>query len=390
MKAYYRPTRAEISLDALQHNLQAFRRHLPSQVEMMAVVKADGYGHGAIMIAKEALRCGVRYLAVAVFDEALELRRAGIAAPILVLGYSPVGAVALAVQYDIALTVFNEEMLKQIAGQPALQEGPLVVHIKVDTGMGRLGPHLEEDAIRLIDQALHTEGIVVEGVFTHYARADALDKTYTLEQHRRFKQVVDHCIAQGAPIRFLHAGNSATALDVPELAFNMVRIGVSMYGMYPSDEVNRQAVQLKPVMTLKTEVVHLKQMAEGCGVGYGSRYITLDQDEIATLPIGYADGYSRTLSGSAEALIRGRRVPVVGNICMDQCMLNTSGVPAAVGDEVVLIGQQGNEVILADDLARTMGTINYEITCMIARRVPRIYIRNGAVVNVVNGLFPSQ
>lgn len=352
---------------------------------MMAVVKANAYGHGAVEIAKEAVRLGAAYLGVAFLDEALELRDAGIDAPILVLGYTPAQGVALAIDRNITLNVFTEDVLDALsaaadAGQPAR------IHIKLDTGMGRLGIREEAEAISFIERAMSLPGIAVEGLFTHYACADECDKTYTNGQYVRFDRVVRHFADRGVRFELLHAGNSAAAIDSPELTYNMVRLGVSMYGMYPSPEVERSKLELQPVMTLKTSIAMMKSLPVGEGISYNVLYHTQrDGERIATLPIGYADGYSRMLTGKGEALVNGRKVPIVGAICMDQCMIDVSEAPGAEpGDEVVLLGTQGDAVITAEEIADKLGTINYEVTCMIARRVPRVYVANGRAVDTVN------
>lgn len=384
MDSFYRPTRVEISLDALRSNLGSFRRILPGNVEMMAVVKADAYGHGAVQISKEAIRCGVSYLAVAFLDEALELRRGGIEAPILVLGYTPVQGVPLALENNITLNVFSEEVLNALR-LGASEDRPAKIHIKLDTGMGRIGLHEEGEAIAFIEKALSMPEVEVEGLFTHYACADEEDKSCTEAQYGRFAEIVEHFVQKDIAFRYLHAGNSAAAIDTPELTYNMVRLGIGMYGMYPSEEVNHEKIDLQPVMSLKTGVVMLKSLPKDSGISYGLIYRTSEEEQIATLPVGYADGFSRMLTGKAEALIRGRRVPVVGTICMDQCMIRVSDVPDAdVEDEVVLIGVQGEHKITAEDLAKQLGTINYEIACMISHRVPRVYVSEGRIVNTVN------
>lgn len=384
----YRWTRAEIDLDALRHNLEQFRQALDPEIGLMAVVKANAYGHGAVKVAEEAIRFGVRYLAVAFLDEALELRHFGIDAPILVLGYTPPAGIEAARAHDIALTLFDDEVLGA-AASPDPGVKPLRVHVKVDTGMGRLGLAGEAEAIRYIGKALRTPGVEVEGIFTHYACADARDKTHVTEQYRRFARVVEHFRdTRGISFKYVHAGNSATGVDTPAYTFNMLRLGVGMYGMYPSEEVNRSRVLLKPVMSLKTGVVMVKSLPRGCGISYGSRYVTQSDGEcIATLPVGYADGYSRLLTGKAEVLLRGKRAPVVGNICMDQCMVRVDDGAAAVGDEVVLFGAQGGEAITAEELAEALGTIHYEVTCMVSHRVPRVYVKNGRVTEFHNPLL---
>lgn len=369
----------------------------------MAVVKADAYGHGAVGVSKEAIDAGADYLGVAFLDEALELRNAGITAPILVLGYTPPEGLDIARQQDITINVFSKEVLQALqeydrrANEQLTQEagnGPaaplkkLKIHIKLDTGMGRLGLHTEQDAIEFIEQALLVKSVWVEGLFTHYANADEIDKSYTKEQYRRFERIVEHFKKKQIEFPYLHAGNSASAIDLPELTYNMVRLGISMYGMYPSEEVNRQKIELKPVLSLKTGIVHLKTLPPNSGISYGTIYFTKQEERIATLPIGYADGYSRMLSLKAEALVRGKKVPVVGRICMDQCMINVTDVPdIAASDEVVLIGEQGGERITVEDVAKQLGTVNYEVTCMISHRVARVYVRGGQKVDAINPLM---
>lgn len=384
MHSFYRPTWVEISLDALRHNLHEFRRVLPPQMRIMAVVKADAYGHGAVQIAKEAVREGAAYLSVAFMDEALELRRAGIDAPILVLGYTPPEAIPLAVDYGVAINVYSTEVLDALEKRSAPQR-PVTIHIKLDTGMGRLGLHREHEAVAFIERALRIPGVKVEGLFTHFACADEADKSYTREQHRKFERIVRHFAGRGVTFECVHTGNTAAAIDCPELSYNMVRLGIGMYGLYPSQEVRKNTVELRPVMSLKTKIVMLKEMPEGAGISYGAIYHAREGERIATLPVGYADGFSRMLTGKAAALVRGQRVPVVGTICMDQCMISVSGVEGvAPGDEVVIFGSQEGAAITAEELAERLGTINYEVVCMISHRVPRVYVRDGQVVNTVN------
>jgi len=382
----YRWTWTEIDLDALRHNLEQFRSALDPRIALMAVVKANAYGHGAVKVAKEAISFGVHYLAVAFLDEALELRHHGIEAPILVLGYTSPEGVEAARRHNITLTAFDDALLEAAAADLSLP--PLKVHVKIDTGMGRIGLTDAPSAIRYIERALSAPGIEVEGLFTHYARADEHDKSHVLLQHRRFTEVVEHFAQKQVQFRYIHAGNSATAIDTPELTCTMARLGVAMYGMYPSDEVDADRVKLRPVMSFKTRVVMVKKVPAGTTISYGAKYAAKEDGEtIATLPVGYADGFTRMLSGKAEVLLRGRRVPVVGNICMDQCMIRVDNGEAAVGDEVVIFGSQGEASILADELADQLGTINYEITCMLSHRVPRVYLKHGDIVEVDNTLL---
>jgi alanine racemase len=389
---FYRPTWVEISLDAIAHNVAEFRRWLPAGIRLMAVIKANAYGHGAVEVAREAERCGVDYLGVAFLDEALQLREAGIRTPVFVLGYTPPHGLDLAAEHDIAIGLYDETVLEAIAAGAGRRAKPVKVHIKVDTGMGRLGLADAGEAVRFIGRALQTPGLVVEGLYTHYAKADEADKTYTEAQYRKFADIVEHFRRQGIAFAWLHAGNSATGIDTPEWTFNMLRLGISLYGLYPSGEVVRERVSLRPVMAYKTRIIHLKELPPGSGISYGTVYRTEGVERIATLAVGYADGYSRMLTGKAEVLIRGRRAPVVGRICMDQCMVNVTHIPdAAIGDEAVLFGRQGDGEITADELAGWMGTINYEITCMVNHRVPRMYVRDdGTVKRIVNGLYTRE
>ncbi|WNR43869.1 alanine racemase [Paenibacillus roseipurpureus] len=392
MDAFYRPTWVEISLDALRSNIEQFQKVLPAGMKQMAVVKADAYGHGAVEVSKEVLAAGVDYLGVAFFDEALELRNAGITAPILVLGYTPPEGINRARALDVTIAVYSRDVLEALKEQSRKPENAtqkkLKIHIKLDTGMGRLGLHTEADAIPFIEEALTLPNVEVEGLFTHYANADEVDKTYTLEQYARFERIVSYFTDQGVAFPYIHAGNSAAAIDLPGLTYSMVRLGISMYGLYPSKDVDQSKIELKPVLSLKTGIVHLKTLPAGSGVSYGTIYHTKGDERIGTLPIGYADGYSRMLSGKAEVLVRGKRVPIVGRICMDQCMINVTDVPDVQAlDEVVLIGEQEGERISAEDVADQLGTINYEIICMISHRVARVYVRNGERVEALNPLM---
>ena len=322
MNAYYRPTRPNISLDALRRNLLSFRSAMPEGMLLMASVKANAYGHGAVAIAREAASSGVDYLGVAFLDEALQLRHAGIETPILVLGYVPPEGLETARELGITIALFSEHILNAIGALPR-GDKPLQVHVKIDTGMGRLGllaDHIEE-AVRFIERAVSEPNIAVEGLFTHYARADETDKEYTKLQFERFTALVKQLGQNDISIPIIHAANSAAGIDTPEWAGGMLRLGISMYGLYPSAEVNKQRIQLEPVLSLKTQVVMVKQASQGWGISYGTRYVTQGEERIGTLPVGYADGYSRMLTGKAEALVRGHRVPVLGTICMDQCMI---------------------------------------------------------------------
>lgn len=391
---FYRPTWAEISLDALRHNLQAVRDAIPSECRLMASVKANAYGHGAIEVAEAAERFGVDYLGVAFLDEALQLRRAGIQSPILVLGYVPGEALQLAREQDVTISLFREDVRQAAERLPELRNGrKLKVHIKIDSGMGRLGLLGHDEALSFIERSLLTPQLEVEGLFTHYAKADEENKAYTKLQYDRFRKIAEAVKERGWSISIIHAANSAAGIDTPEWAGNMVRLGISMYGIYPSDEVEKQRVNLKPVLSLKTKLSLIKTPPPGWGISYGTHYITEGEEMIGTLPIGYADGFSRMLTGKAHGLVRGVKSPILGTICMDQCMIGLDAVRQlagqeviAAGEEVVLIGSQGDASIPVEEVAQQLGTISYEVICMLAARVPRVYVENGSIVKMRNAL----
>lgn len=395
LESYYRPTWAEISLDALRHNLSVIREALPADCKLMASVKANAYGHGAVEVAKAAEAFGVDYMGVAFLDEALQLRSHGIRTPILVLGYVPGDALELAREQDIAISLFREDVRHAAESLPPSADGrKLKIHVKVDSGMGRLGTIGRDETVAFVERCLRTPQLELEGLFTHYARADELDKSYTELQYTRFAAIVEALKERGINIPIIHAANSAAGMETPEWAGGMVRLGIAMYGLYPSAEVGREVIALEPVMSLKTRIVYVKQAPQGWGISYGTRYFTRDEERIGTLPIGYADGYSRMLTGKAHGLVRGVKLPIRGTICMDQCMiaLDDELLRAAgqgeiePGEEVVLIGSQGGVSITMDEIAGQLGTINYEVACMITARVPRVYTREGAVVEVRNEL----
>ncbi len=378
-----RPCWVEVDLDALRGNLEAIRRHLAPGVEVMAVVKADGYGHGARQVAEVALEAGARFLAVAILDEALELRASGITAPILVLGYIPPWQAEAVVRHQVTVTVYEEGMVRALdrAARRAGRRAP--VHLKVDTGMGRLGVRGSAELRRLAAAIRACPGVVLEGVFTHFAAADEPDKAYTLEQVDRFRSALDNLKREGLEPVYRHAANSAGILDVPSSYFNLVRPGLILYGLYPSRHV-RRLEGVRPALTWKARLAHVKVVEAGAFISYGRTYRASRSELIGTVPVGYADGYSRLLSNRGRVLLRGRSFPVVGRVCMDQLMVRLEGLepPPEPGEEVVLLGESGEARFTADDMAECVGTINYEVVCAIARRVPRLYLRKGVPVEV--------
>lgn len=391
LSTFYRPTWADISLDALHHNIEAVKSGLKEGTRLLASVKANAYGHGLVEISRAVERYGVDYLGVAFLDEALQLRKEGIQLPILVLGFVAPEHLHIAREYDVTIALYREDQLQAAASMEETANKRLKVHVKIDTGMGRLGILGHAEAIAFIEKAMAIPELYVEGVFTHYSKADEADKTYTSLQYDRFHAIECHIRQEGWDIPIIHAANSAGGMDTPQWSGDMVRLGIAMYGMYPSEEVNKDNIELKPVLSLKTKVVHVKETPSDWGISYGARYVTNEPEWIGTLPIGYADGYSRMLSGKIEVLLQGERIPVLGTICMDQCMvsldkLKNYSMDSLLDEEVVLIGQQGDHTITTEQIADLLGTINYELTCMIASRVPRRYIENNQIIAVSNGM----
>ena len=368
-----RPTWAEIDLEAIGHNVRYCKSLLQARTRLCAVVKADGFGHGAAAVSRAALAAGADLLAVAILDEALILREAGFTEPILIMGYTPSSAAPLVVANRLIQTIWDMEQGQALAAAAkALGAGAAPVHLKIDTGLGRLGVSPDE-AGPLAAALGRLPGLDLEGAFTHFAKADALDKTSALKQFAAFEKALRAIEDQGVRLSVRHASNSAATLDLPQTHLDMVRVGLSLYGLAPSDVCGVNA-PLKPAMRLKTRAVFLKDVPAGTPLSYGEAYVTPGPARIATLPVGYADGWTRMLTGKAEVVIRGRRAKVVGRICMDQCLADVTAVEGArAGDEVLLFG--GPELPV-EEVAAHLGTINYEIVCMVGRRVPRIYRRN--------------
>ncbi|MBD1372304.1 alanine racemase [Hazenella sp. IB182357] len=383
---YARETIVEVNLDAIHHNIKQFSNVLPPGTHMMAVVKADGYGHGAIHVAKAALEAGATYIGVAFVDEGIELREAGIEAPILVLGHTSPHAIPLALQNELTLTAYTKETLLRVAGYGEKKDRKIPIHVKVDTGMGRIGvdPAEIDSFLQYADALKYVE---IEGLYTHYATADEADKSYMHKQWDLFADIMLRVEQMGLSIPYIHIANSAGTIEWPHHVYNMVRLGVSMYGYYPSTEVSTADVSLQPALTFKSSVSHLKQLPAGHGVSYGITYLATGKEWIATVPVGYADGYPRSLSNISFVLVGGIRCPVIGTICMDQLMVDvTEAMPVYTGDEVVLYGQQGDQTITVEEVAQLLGTINYEIPCMLNHRIPRVYLKQGNEVGVRNRL----
>ncbi|SHF77628.1 alanine racemase [Caldanaerobius fijiensis DSM 17918] len=373
MKDFLRPVWAEVNLDNIRYNLRKVRESLNKGVEIIAVVKADAYGHGAVQVSRVLVDEGVKYLAVAILDEAIELRENGIDVPILILGYTPEDQLKYVVEYDISQTVFDLNYVRRISQEATIRHKKTKIHVKIDTGMGRIGYTDYERARQEIRQMASLPGIQVEGIFTHFAAADERDKTYTYKQYELFRNLVDD-LEKEIEIPLRHVSNSAAILDLPEMELDAVRPGIILYGHYPSDEVSK-SIPLRPAMSLKSKVIHVKSVEPGAYISYGRRFKTRRKSVIATVPIGYADGFTRMLTGKARVLIKGQFAPVVGTICMDQMMVDVTDVEGVrMGEEVVLFGMSGNSTLPVEEIADKLGTINYEVLCMVGKRVPRVYI----------------
>lgn len=336
----------------------------------MAIVKGNAYGHGMLAVAKAAVEAGASWLGVARANEALELRQAGVTAPILIMGYTPPGALGELIRQYISLTFWSAEQLAQVSEAAQKQAESARLHLKIDSGMSRLGA-APESALRFAQQAASTPGIELEGVFTHFARADEADPQPTQWQQEIFQGIIADLEAHSLRPRWVHAANSAASLTHPTASYDMIRLGISLYGLHPSKTCPNPP-HIRPALSWKAVLSQVKRLPAGRGVSYGHIYRTQSEERIGTVPVGYADGFRRTAGNCA--LVGGRRVPVVGRVCMDQVMVQLDAVPEArEGDEVILIGKQGEESLTAEDLAAAWGTINYEVVCGIGARVPRLY-----------------
>ena len=375
---------ATINKKAIEENVQKLKMLLKKDVNLMAVVKADAYGHGAIQTARIALKNGANSLGVSRIGEAIELRNDGIDAPILIFGYTPPMMVEKLIKYDLIQTVYSLEIAK-IYSSIACGKGASVkrcrikTHLKVDTGMGRAGIVIDfENKINILSEIktiLHLSGIDLQGIYTHFASSDSLNKSYTEKQFERFLFLIEQLNSLGIQIPLYHAANSAAIIDLPYTHLDMVRAGIAIYGLYSSPEMDKKQCKLIPAMELKSQIIFLKKVPAGFNVSYGMTYTTKKPTIIATVPIGYADGYSRLLSSKGQMLVREQIVPVVGRVCMDQLLLDVGAVSGVrQGDEVVILGKQGSSMISADKIALWSKTINYEVVSSIATRVPKIYV----------------
>lgn len=367
---------AEISLEAIENNIKSMSEIIKPGTRILAVIKADGYGHGALQVAVrlEQMDCVFGY-ATATAEEAFKLRNNGIRKPILVLGYTFPDNYEDMIRLDIRPAVFKKETARQLSEAAAAVGRTCRIHIKVDTGMSRIGVPCNDEGVGTALDISHYDRLEVEGIFTHFARADEPDKSSAGKQLDRFRWFLEQCSAQGLDPELKHCSNSAAILEMPEANMDLVRAGITMYGLWPSGEELDDSIRLEPAMSLKSSIVYIKTIGKGTEISYGGIYTTDRNTRVATVPVGYADGYPRSLSNRGYVLIKGKKAPILGRVCMDQLMVDVTDIPEAEEyDEVVLLGNSGGETITAEELGDLSGRFNYEFVCAISDRVPRKYI----------------
>lgn len=380
----YQRVYAAVDLDAICYNMEHMHANLKPGTRMIGVIKTDGYGHGAVPIGRELEKLDYVFgYAVATAEEALILRHAGLTKPILILGYTFPYCYEELIRQEIRPAVFRQDTIDELADCAARLHKTVKVHIKVDTGMTRVGIRPDESGLAFVDKVLHTEGIELEGIFTHFARADETDKSCARKQLDRFREFIrqiEQSFDYSIPVK--HCSNSAGIVELPEANMDVVRAGITLYGLWPSDEVSRDIVPLKPALTLKSHIVYIKEVDEGVAISYGGTYVTPKKMRVATIPVGYGDGYPRGLSNKGHVLIRGKKAPILGRVCMDQFMVSVEDIPdAQEGDEVTLIGTDGAEQITMEELGGLSGRFNYELACDLGKRIPRVYMKDGVMVS---------
>ncbi|WP_114459029.1 MULTISPECIES: alanine racemase [unclassified Halanaerobium] len=371
-----RPAWLEINLDNYGHNIKLIKEQLQKRTLLTAVVKADAYGHGAVEISKKALESGADRLAVAILDEAEELRKSGLSeVPILILGWTPKEQYERVIKHNLIQTIYDYQDVLALNKAAEKLGKKAKIHIKIDTGMSRLGIKAKQ-GLKFVKKVNDLSSIIIEGIYTHFSSADEADKEFTFQQFNLFKGLISRLKKNDINIPVKHAANSAATIDMPELQMDMVRVGIISYGLWPSKEVKRK-IDLKAVMSLKSRLAYVKTVEKGTPISYGRTYVTEKKSKIGTIPLGYADGYSRLLSSNFEIIVKGKRAPIIGRICMDQFMVDLSDIKSVKkGDIVTLLGRDNGEVITADEMAEKLDTINYEVVSSFTKRLPRVYIEN--------------
>ena len=374
---------AEVDLDAIHENVEHMMANVSAGVKLIAVVKMDGYGHGAVPIAHELEDMPCRYgFAVATVEEALILRGSGVRKPVLVLGYAFPDTYEKLAREDIRPTVFREDMLPQLSQAAAVSGRPFKIHIKVDTGMNRIGIRPDDAGLSFVKKCMETPGLEIEGIFTHFARADEADKSHAEAQLSSFLSFCKRIEKElGIRIPMRHCANSAGIVEMPQSGLDAVRAGIILYGLWPSDEVKRDIVSLRPALSLYSRIIFIKEVKAGEQISYGGTFTAKEDMRVATVPVGYGDGYPRSLSGQGYVLIAGKRAPILGRVCMDQFMVDVTHIPEAEENGLVtLIGTDGDESISMELLGDLSGRFNYELACCLNRRVPRVYKKDGKTV----------
>ncbi len=375
---------ADVDLDAVHFNMEQMHGNISCSAKMMGIIKTDAYGHGAVQIARELESLDYVFgMGLATAEEALILRHCGIKKPLLVIGYTFPYSYAKLIDNEIRMTVFKSSMLSEIEKEAERQNKKAIVHIKVDTAMSRIGIRPDDSGIAFIRECLSQKNIIVEGIFTHFAKADEADKGPVMKQLHTYQDFLKRAEEEtGYRIPIHHCSNSAGIVEIKEANMDMVRAGITLYGLWPSEEVSRNIIRLKPVLSLKSHIVYVKEIEKGTQVSYGGTYCAEETMKIATIPVGYGDGYPRALSNKGFVLIHGKRAKILGRVCMDQMMVDVSDIDnVRDGDEVTLIGQDGAECITMEELGGLSGRFNYELACDLGKRIPRVYHKNGVVTD---------
>ena len=374
--------RADVNLDAIHHNISLAKSRLKKGTDLMAVIKADGYGHGAVQIAKYCDDVIDQY-AVAIVEEGIVLRNAGLVKPVLLLGFTHPSQYEDVIKYNLRPAIFTYDMAKALS-ETAVKLGSVAkIHIKLDTGMSRIGFIDNKESVEVIKQISLLPNIQIEGMFSHFARADEKDKSYAENQYNRFMAFNERLKNIGISIPMLHISNSAGIMELPDMQLNVCRSGIISYGLYPSEEMDKSAFPIIPAMEWKSVVSFVKNLPSGVAVGYGGTYVTDKETTVATIPVGYADGYPRSLSNKGEVIIKGKKAPIIGRVCMDQFMVDVTNIPdVKMGDEVTLMGKDNGEEISCEEISEKAGSFNYEFVCDIGKRVPRVYYFNKEVVQI--------
>ncbi len=371
---------ATIDLDAIIHNVEIMKEKLNKDTEIIAVIKTDGYGHGAVPVAKTVDNLCYGF-AIASYWEGHNLRRHGITKPIFILGYIPSEDYENAISEDMIPPVFTMKAAEDISNCAKKLDKTAHISIAVDTGMGRIGYSVSEQSIKEIVEISKLPNIKIESIFTHFAKADYADKTCAYEQLKRFNEFTDKLKKAGVVAKFYHCANSAAMMEMPESSMNLSRIGISMYGLYPSEEMDKENLKLTPAMSIYSHIVYVKDIEPGTGVSYGHTFVADKPMTIATIPLGYGDGYPRNLSNKGHVLINGKKANILGRVCMDQFMVDVTGIEAKEGDLVTIVGKDGDEEILIDGIALLADSFNYEFVCSVGKRVPRVYLKNSEIVS---------